>query len=246
MIAKLICIVSFSGLFVQNATALVGRTEAAGQAARHTVMVLKRQSGGASFCSGVIIAPRVILTAAHCVRGARGIAVYLPGPGQPKLHIARRIAVHPGYVANAIKLRKRSVDLALVQSGEALPQSLSPAIIGQYMDVKAGATFRIAGFGLQREGVESSAGTLRAAKLIVRPPLSDVLLWLRPLTGTASGACTGDSGGPVFTADSSALVAITVWARGKGKKRCGDLTQAVRVAPQRSWINTVLAKWAGR
>ena len=243
MLGRFIFIASFSCMSAGGAQAIVGSTDAPGNAARHTVMVLKRQSGGASFCSGAVVAPRVVLTAAHCVRGARGIAIYVPGTGQPKLHVARTIAVHPRYVANAIKSRKRSIDLALVRIDDNLPANISPAALSASRTIKTGNTFRIAGFGLRREGVEKSAGTLRTATLTVRRPLSNILLWLRPLRGTIGGACTGDSGGPVFNDNATAVVAITVWARGKGKRRCGELTQAVRVAPQRSWINAILAKW---
>ena len=57
-----------------------------------------------------------------------------------------------------------------------------------------------------------------------------------------SGACTGDSGGPVLD-PAGTLGAITAWAEGTGKARCGALTQGVLVAPQRGWIEGVLAGW---
>ena len=50
-----------------------------------------------------------------------------------------------------------------------------------------------------------------------------------------AGACTGDSGGAVFDRE-GALVGIIAFAAGRGTRRCGALTQAVRVAPFRQWI----------
>ena len=57
-----------------------------------------------------------------------------------------------------------------------------------------------------------------------------------------SGACSGDSGGPIFGADSS-VVALTVWAEGAGKAGCGALTQGLLIAPQRGWIDGVMKSW---
>ena len=229
-----------------SASALVGKTDAPGAAADHTVMVLKRQSSRAAFCSGVVISDRTILTAAHCVAGATGIAIYVPDGDAPKLRAAQSVALHPEYVPNAIARRKRSIDLALVRTADPFPPHLVPVSIAYDFVIQQGTHLRIAGFGLQREGVEGGAGTLRSAILVVRTPLSSILIWMRGPTKAMAGACTGDSGGPVFSSDASSLVAISVWARGKGRRKCGDLTQAIRLGPQRAWIGRVLARWRAR
>jgi hypothetical protein len=236
-----------AGLAAADPTfALVGKTDSPGLAASHTVMVLKRQSSRAAFCSGVVVADRTILTAAHCVTGATGVAINVPGGGAPKLQAARSVAVHPGYVPNAIARRKRSIDLALVLTAEPLPPVLRPVAIAYDYGIQQGTRLRIAGYGLQREGVERGAGTLRSALLVVRAPLSSILIWMRGPSKAIAGACTGDSGGPVFSPDATALVAISVWARGKGRRNCGELTQAIRLGPQRAWIDSVLARWRAR
>lgn len=227
------------------AHALVGASNPPGAAARHTVMVLKQQRGGSVFCSGVVIAPRIVLTAAHCVHRARGVAIYVPGGGAPKLQEATSIVMHPGFVPDAIRKRVRSIDLALVRLASPLPPQLEPVALDGAGAFSVGRRLRIAGFGVRREGVEKSAGQLRSGELLVREPLSSILLWARPAT-KAGGACTGDSGGPIFSPDVTRVVAITTWARGTGKRRCGELTQGVLVAPQRAWIQSVLAKWGAR
>lgn len=246
MRAKLLLIVLLLFAGLRTAAALVGASEPPGAAARHTVMVLKKQKSGSSFCSGVVIARQVILTAAHCVHRAGGVAVYVPGDGEPKLMEAATVAVHPGFVPDAIRKRKRTIDLALVRISGRLPGFLSPIATGAQGALRAGSVLRIAGFGLQREGVERSAGQLRSARLVVREPLSSILLWAKPAGNGMGGACTGDSGGPIFSADVSSVVAITSWSRGAGKRRCGELTQGVLVSPHRNWIDTILVRWGAR
>jgi hypothetical protein len=46
----------------------------------------------------------------------------------------------------------------------------------------------------------------------------------------------------VFGPDGS-VVAVTTWAEGHGKSRCGARTQGVLVDPQRAWIDATLEGW---
>ena len=58
---------------------------------------------------------------------------------------------------------------------------------------------------------------------------------------------SGDSGGPIVSADDGKVLAITAWSAGAGHgSRCGALTQGALVAPQRAWIDAVLNRWSGQ
>lgn len=213
--------------------------------ARHTVMVLTNKGG---FCSASVIAPTVILTAAHCVTGASAYKVhYKENDGSPVLLDPASIAVHPGYDAGAVKGRRRSIDMALVRLSAPLPSRFAPIALSAAPRPAAGDTLTVGGYGLGQEGMPTTGGQFRAADLGVIEPFgpSSILVWLTdPRTGrsaSGSGACQGDSGGPVFAADG--VLAVTVWAEGPGKAACGALTQGLLVAPQRAWIDGVLAKW---
>lgn len=217
------------------AHAIVGASEPAAMAGG--VMVLAAGPGRGGFCSGVALGSRVVLTAAHCVAAPHTTRVhYRDASGAPVLIEAARIARHPRYRANAIAARAPSVDLALIETREDLPDALSPAAIAEGPRA-TGARVEVAGFGVTREGRPETSGRFRSATLSLRGPLSNLLLWL---DGDA-GACTGDSGGPVFA--DGALVALTAFAEGAGGKACGKLTQAVRLAPHRGWIEEVIARW---
>ena len=222
-----------------RAQAMVGPTGDAGGYAAHVVMALAQSGRGAGFCSGAVLAPNVVLTAAHCVASPQATRVHFrDGAGKPALLEVARITRHPGFRADAVKARAKSIDLALIETREPLPASFSPIAIGEASN-EVGAVFDIAGFGVARPGVASTSGVLRRARLSLRAPLSHVLLWLSSDDG--AGACTGDSGAPVFA--NGALVGIVAFAQGQTGRGCGGLTQAVRVAPYRAWIEQTIAGW---
>lgn len=222
-----------SALCAVPAEAIVGRSQPAQNAS--LVMVLGRDAQSAGFCSGVVIGPRAVLTAAHCVHGPPDTRIHFKdASGAPVLIEVARVIRHPGFRGDAVVARARSVDLAIVVTRASLPASFVPARIAAASET-IGAGFDIAGFGLSQEGAPASGGTLRSADVALRAPHSNLLLWL----AGGAGACTGDSGGGVFDRN-GALVGIVAFAAGDGQTRCGALTQAVRVAPFAGWIEETM------
>ncbi len=210
--------------------------------ARHAVMILNDRGG---FCSAVVVAPDVLLTAAHCVAGAAGHRVHWKtAGGEPVLVEPAETAVHPGYAADAVKARKKSVDLGMVRLAEPLPASFLPVGLSASPPPRAGDTVTVAGWGLASEGGADTGGRFRSLAIGIVEPYgpSNLLLWLSAGRDARAGACAGDSGGPVFAQDGS-VVAITAFAEGPGGRGCGTLTQAVLVGPQRAWIAKTLARW---
>ena len=224
------------------ALALVGASEEAGPMASHALMVLNRSGAGGSYCSAVVIAQDAILTAAHCVTTPQNMRIYFKSSeAQVFLEIAAT-AIHPQYRAKAMRTRERSIDLALIRTKDALPPTFQPVALDDRTP-RIDDALGISGFGLTREGRGESGGHLRWGKVKTRAPLSKILLWAQDPAGKGFGACEGDSGGPVFALDTSALVAITSWSAGEGKSHCGKLTQAALIAPQRAWMDGVLRGW---
>jgi S1-C subfamily serine protease len=235
------CLLASAGAPAQ---ALVGPSTEDASFASRVVMVLKRGVDQAGFCTGVVLAPQVILTAAHCLAAAKDMRIYYrDGPAQPVFIEVGATAAHPNFHADAPAKRIKSIDLALVATKTPLDARFSPVDLGESDDLAVGQSLRIVGYGVGREGVGASAGVLRSALLQVRAPLSTILVWAEDPTGAGAGGCTGDSGGPIFSGDGAKLIAITAWSAGTQGHRCGALTQGPLIAPQRGWIESVRKRW---
>jgi secreted trypsin-like serine protease len=226
------------------ALALVGASAEDRSFAAHVVMVLKRGVDRAGFCTGIVVAPQIVLTAAHCVAATNNMRVhYKDSSGQPVLIDVKAVAIHPGFHADALARRVASIDLALVETQTPLDARFSPAELDEAGAVAVGQGLRIVGYGVAREGEGASAGVLRSAALQVRAPLSKILVWAEDPSGAGVGGCTGDSGGPILSQDSAKVIAVTTWSAGAAGRHCGALTQGPLVAPQRPWIDSVRRRW---
>ena len=237
-----ICAATAALLAASGASALVGPSESGGPLETHSLMLLKTTGGASGFCSGVVVSARAILTAAHCVTNAGAMRVhYRDAAGAPVLKTVSAIAVHPGYVADGKQRRVVTIDMALVLAAEPLEARFAPARLGDSEALQVNDALTLTGYGLAREGDAKSSGIFRHGQIAVRAPLSKILLWAHDPAHKGTGACTGDSGGPIFA--NGAVIAVSAWADGDAKHFCGDLTQGVLVAPQRGWIDKVLRGW---
>ncbi|WP_018259818.1 trypsin-like serine protease [Methylobacterium sp. WSM2598] len=220
------------------AAVIGGRDDPGGPLAGSAVMVLSSRGG---VCSGVVLAPTVVLTAGHCAApGAEHRVHFRDGAGEPVLLPLAEAAVHPGFDPGAVAGRRRSIDLALLRLPAPLPARFAPAPLSA-APPRAGAALTLGGYGLARPRDPRSSGTYRVAALPAVEPHgpSRILVWLRAADGVA-GACEGDSGGPITAADR--VVAVTTWTSGPGG--CGGFSQGVLLGPQRAWIDGILSRWS--
>jgi secreted trypsin-like serine protease len=216
--------------------------------ARSVVTIVGSRS---NFCTGALIAPKLVLTAAHCVPpGADYKIVEYGADRQPALQDVRTVVIHPGFNMQAMSGHRATADIALLQLA-APPKGKTPAVLGlPDIPINVGSRFTIAGIGVTVRGDGKSGGTIRVAGLVAtgRPGTLQIRLVDPVGQGTREGigACTGDSGAPVFEDKQGGPVIIGVvsWSTGpNGSAGCGGMTGVTPLTLYRDWIVQTAQKW---
>jgi S1-C subfamily serine protease len=227
-----------------SAGAVVGPAHDGAAFSDRIVMVLSRGGEGSGFCTGVVLSPRIVLTAAHCLRPAADMLVhYRDAGGQPVGIAVAATAAHPLYRADAIARRVVSIDVGLIETATPLATAFQPAVLAEGDAPSIGEAATVVGYGLGEEGRPKTGGALRAAALRIREPASKILLWASDPEDGGAGACSGDSGGPIFAEDGKTVLAIVAWTSGGKGHKCGALTQGPLIAPLRGWIDKIVNRW---
>jgi hypothetical protein len=131
------------------------------------------------------------------------------------------------------------------------PKGKSPAAIGSpQIPFRVGSRFTIAGIGVTVRGDGKSGGATRVAGLVAtgQPGTLQIRLVDPVTSGTRDGigACTGDSGGPVFEdkPNGSVIVGVISWSTGpNGSAGCGGLTGVTPLTLYREWILQAARQW---
>jgi hypothetical protein len=236
-------------LFTVPASAIVGGGGAPADSVARSIVTIIGSRG--TFCTGSLIAQDLVLTAAHCVMPGADYKIIIPGETPPRLLGVRRITVHPQFNVQGILSHRASADVALLKLVAPLATSKAPSTLGApKTPIVAGARFTVAGIGVTRRGDGKSGGTIRAADLAVtgKPGTLQIRL-VDPLTrntGAGLGACTGDSGAPVFEEQNghAIIVGVVSWSTGPNNSDgCGGLTGITPLTLYRDWILQTSAKF---
>jgi hypothetical protein len=229
------------------APAIVGGASPAPDEVARAVVLIVGSRG--NFCSGAALAPDLVLTAAHCVLpGADYRIVEYDSGQQPQLRSVARVLTHPKFDPAAARRHRATADVALLKLEAPLSRVTPATLYGPGFTVAPGDTFMVAGQGVAAQGDGKSGGTVRAAKLVTtgRPGTLQIRLFDAATRGERAGlgACTGDSGAPVFSATSGGLriVGVVSWSTGpQNTEGCGGLTGVTPLTLYGDWI-TATAK----
>ena len=220
---------------------MVGGAAPAGEFARAAVMIVGSRG---NFCTGTLIARDLVLTAAHCVPpGADTKLVQFDAERKPNLRDTLRVERHPQFSQQAFDNHRATADVALVKLAAPAQNAAQAALFSGSFTVAPGNRFTVAGYGLSERGDGKTGGTLRAADLVATGKPGNLQIRLvDPATKgerTGLGACTGDSGAPVFRDDNgrALIIGVVSWSTGPNlAEGCGGLTGVTPLSLYRGWI----------
>jgi secreted trypsin-like serine protease len=231
------------------AYAIVGGGTPSAEGVGRSVVTIVGSRG--NFCTGSLIAPKLVLTVAHCVQpGAVYKIVEYGANKQPQLQDVKNLAIHPAFNMQAMLAHRATADVALLQLEAPLPGKNASVLAVPQVPIVVGSRFTIAGVGVTIRGDGSSAGTVRVAGLVAtgRPGTLQIRLVDPAGQGIRDGlgACTGDSGGPVFEdqQDAPAIIGVISWSTGpNGSAGCGGLTGVTPLTLYHDWIVQTARQW---
>ena len=231
----------------QPALAVVGGVDSRDALGARASTVRVETSRG-ELCTGAVIAPEIVLTAAHCLMGGGSISVVsLDTRFRARRQMVVAVLPHPSFVPGTTPRTQPGTDLALLRLAQPLPRDIEPLTLGS--GLWQGETITMAGYGLSAENNKRTARRLRETQLVnagnyttqntVKVAVDAENRGETP----GAGACRGDSGGPVLRGSgtrSRDLVGIVSWSSGplktQARRICGGFTAITPVSDYRGWI----------
>lgn len=186
-------------------------------------------------CTGAVIAPHVVLTAAHCTQPSLKGATVVFGPtsAAPTAHVAVAESIaHPSFDPSTL-----ADDVAILVLASSSPASSLPFATTAPGASFIGSSIDIVGYG-ETAGGAADTGTKRSGTAVVTA-LDATTLTVQP---GPSEPCEGDSGGPALVGSTGSRTIVGVTSH--GDSACATQAVYTRVDAFTSFVTGALAQVA--
>lgn len=151
-------------------------------------------------CTGTIVSPEYILTAAHCVEKntTNIVIVFSPDASldttkEKEIRLGDRVVQHSDWGKN---LPSGAGDIALIHFEGTLPKGYSPVkLADESFRLKMAQKVLMVGYGVTNGKERKNSGTLRQTESVILGQTTHTEVVTE---GKKSSVCYGDSGGPAF------------------------------------------------
>lgn len=228
--AVAVVVVLCAGCALESAPGEVGSTQAisSGTPDDGDLGVVALLSAGERGCSGTLVAPRVVVTAGHCVILAEQVQ-FGPSDGG-ELRNVRHALAHPEFQPSTLA---HDIGVLLLDAPAPMGARPWPLRTAPMTTAEVGATLRIVGYG--RTGVDDMQAPRKREGHSVVTEIAATTFALGP---APSQPCGGDSGGPAFMLEDG--VEVLVGVTSSGDVRCEQGAVDTRVDVHAGFVQSFI------